>query len=167
MRELEGSLRAKVSPERIREKLPSDAVVFELVDFRTCVNYANGIYTAQEYKAFLAAKTLFQNERISIETGSPTPEGDSFCYLGFLFAVGGEDRPSLVAYRDGKYPLQNVQIKMIDVELLHATLPDIPKGASNARPMTVEEVEKFDKIQVQFFIPAFGSSGTVQQLQRS
>jgi hypothetical protein len=159
------SVRGEVTPERIRDRLPTDAVVFELVDFRLCVNYANGIYSPEEYRAFLDAKTLFQNERTSRVTAFMATEGDSFCYLGFLFTVGGEERPSLVVFHNGKYPLQNIHITMTDMELMNATLPDIPKERSKARPVTIEELEKLDKIQAQFTIPALGPPGVVQELQ--
>ena len=92
--------------------------------------------------------------------------GDSFCYLGFLFAVDGKDVPSLVLFHNGKYPLQNVRITITDMELLNTTFPDMPKEKSKARPNTMEELEKLDNAQTQFIIPALGPPGSLQELQR-
>ena len=164
---IKNSVRGDVTPERIRDRLPKDVVVFEHVNFQLCVNYANGIYSSEEYRAFLTAKTLFENERKSPESSFMATERDSFCYLGFLFAVGGEDRPSLVVYHDGKYPLQNIHITMTDVELMNATLPDIPKGREKARPITIDELDKLDKLQAKFYLPALGPPGAIQELRRT
>jgi hypothetical protein len=51
------SVRGEVSPERIREKLPTNVAAFEVIEFRLCMAHANGLYSAQEYRAFLEARS--------------------------------------------------------------------------------------------------------------
>lgn len=107
-----------------------------------------------------------KQEQQAKEIADMATGGDSFCYLGFLFAVGGEDRPSLNMYHNGKYPLQNVRIAITDMELLNTTFPDMPKERSKARPNTVEELEKFDNAVTQFTISSCGPPGLVQEVAR-
>jgi hypothetical protein len=54
------SVRGEVSPERIREKLPTNIAAFEVIEFRLCMAHANGLYSAQEYRAFLEARSGLQ-----------------------------------------------------------------------------------------------------------
>ena len=51
------SVRGEVSPERIREKLPSNVAAYEVIEFRMCLGYANGLYSAAEYRTFIEAKS--------------------------------------------------------------------------------------------------------------
>jgi len=38
--------------ERIRQELPPEVATFEVVDFRICAQYGNGVLSKQEYRAF-------------------------------------------------------------------------------------------------------------------
>jgi hypothetical protein len=51
------SVRGEVTPERIRGKLPTNVAVFEVIDFRLYGEYANGLLTSAEYRAFVDAKS--------------------------------------------------------------------------------------------------------------
>lgn len=55
------SVRGEVTPERIREKLPTDTAVYEVVHFRLCLDYANGLLTPAEYGAFKNATPGFMH----------------------------------------------------------------------------------------------------------
>ena len=70
------SVRGEVSPERIREKLPSNVAAFEVIEFRLCMGYANGLYSPQEYRAFLDARSGLPSLSPSKESRkSPLKEG--------------------------------------------------------------------------------------------
>jgi hypothetical protein len=93
--------------------------------------------------------------------------GDSFCYLSFFFAVGAPNTPSLAVVHEGKYPLQNVHMVMTDWERFKTTLPGVPKGKENRRPVTAEELEKLDKLNALFEIPFLGPPGAIERLRPS
>ena len=54
---VKASVRGEVSPERIRDKLPSNVGAYEVIEFRMCTSYANGLYSPEEYRAFIDAKS--------------------------------------------------------------------------------------------------------------
>ena len=91
--------------------------------------------------------------------------GDSFCYLGFVFGEGAANTPSLVVIQDGKYPLQHIKVIITDMELFRATLPDVPKGRAYQRPITAEELEKVDNLNVIFDVDALGPPGSMLRLR--
>lgn len=68
------SVRGEVTPERIREKLPSNVAAYEVIEFRLCVDYANGVYSPEEYRAFVEAKSGLPLQK---ERKSPLKEGVS------------------------------------------------------------------------------------------
>jgi len=91
--------------------------------------------------------------------------GDSFCYLAFIFNGDAPNTPILGVVHEGKYPLQNVHVVITDMEHYNATLPNIPKGRSNATPSTAEELDKFDEMNVLFEVPFLGPPGTTMRLR--
>lgn len=71
-----------VDVERIRQELPPDVAVFELIDFRMCVRYANGLVSKEAFQTFNEqiapayrnnppAKTV-SNTRPLVETCGPS-----------------------------------------------------------------------------------------------
>lgn len=56
--------------------------------------------------------------------------GDSFCYLWFVSGGGSPNEPILMLIHQGKYPLYDVQLDILDVE----------KGDQLRMPLTVEGV---------------------------
>jgi hypothetical protein len=38
--------------ERIRQELPADVSSFEVIEFRICAQYGNGVLSKDEYRAF-------------------------------------------------------------------------------------------------------------------
>jgi len=54
---VKAAARGEISPERIRDKLPTNVVAYEAIEFRMCLEYANGVYSAEEYRAFIEAKS--------------------------------------------------------------------------------------------------------------
>lgn len=66
------TVRGEATPERIREKLPSNVAAFEVIEFRLCTGYANGLYSPEEYRAFLDAKSALLSKP---SRKSPVREG--------------------------------------------------------------------------------------------
>ena len=92
--------------------------------------------------------------------------GNSFCYVDFLFVVGAPNKPSLVVFHKGKYPLSNVQIVITEMELYKATLPDTPTEKSKARRVTVDDLEKLDRLRVSLDVGLLGPPGAMVELRR-
>ena len=65
---LKGTGGASIDVERIRQEVPVDVAAFEVIDYRLCVQYANGVLSKEEYNAFTQQilptikKTPQQNE---------------------------------------------------------------------------------------------------------
>lgn len=49
---LKGTGGVDVDIERIRQEVPSDVAAFEVLEFRICAQYGNGVLTKEEYRAF-------------------------------------------------------------------------------------------------------------------
>jgi hypothetical protein len=73
--------------------------------------------------------------------------GDSFCFVKFIFLADAPNTPTLVVFHKGKYPLQNVQIRIIDYEELMRVIPDMPKTKAEARTPSLSEFQKVNTIE--------------------
>jgi hypothetical protein len=50
---LKGTGGVAVDIERIRQEVPSDVASFEVIEYRICTQYGNGILTREEYRSFI------------------------------------------------------------------------------------------------------------------
>src|SRR5215813_1908547 len=72
---LEGSGGASLDVERIRQELPSEVAQFEVIEFRICAQYGNGVLSKQAYQAFtekiIPAYTKNPPEKVLLTASDP------------------------------------------------------------------------------------------------
>ena len=68
---IKGKAGVEITPERIRDQLPSDVNTFEVVEYRLCVQYANGVLRPDEYKT--ATEKILPSLHKAYLTPLPSP----------------------------------------------------------------------------------------------
>jgi hypothetical protein len=141
-----------------------------------------GLAAQQQQDHFNNARVEFENEitkknneiaqksdklaAVTREIAFLTTGGDSYPLVALLFPVDAPNRPSLVVFHKGRYPLNNIQVAVVDYEQYKKVLPNIPRGKENAKPATLDDLEKVDKLRLTFDVGAMGPGAPMTVLRR-
>lgn len=111
---------------------------------------------------FWASAQQAENEQ---ELIGMTSGGDSFCHVVFMSTSDAPNDPQLAIQLNGKYPLQKVHVIVIDYDHLTETVPGIPRGKENQRPVTSDELDKLDSLGIPIDIPYLGPPNSIVRVR--